>query len=285
MKGKLGERGLLLGLAIVALGAWWLLRQPSPEPIQRPDAPPAPAQTPLPSPVAAATAAASPSPVPAGGPRLALVIDDWGYQSRPVEVLPTMGIPLTTAILPNLPFSRSAAEASHRLGDEVILHCPMQALGRVPEEAGTLKVGMAPAEVQALLEKHWASIPYADGLNNHQGSKATEDPALMAEVAAFAKEKGVYFLDSVTTAKSVIPAAAKAAGIPWAARRVFLDDLDQPGAIRAQLARAVAIARKQGSCIAIGHPRANTLATLRQEGPRLQAEGIELVHVSELLKR
>jgi polysaccharide deacetylase 2 family uncharacterized protein YibQ len=279
---KPGKGKAALGLAVLALGAWWLLHRPSPEAVLRPDRPAA-APSPVPALSPAVTAAPeAPSPVPAPGPRLALVIDDWGYQSRPVEVLPSMGIPLTTAVLPSLPFSQAAAEAAHALGDEVILHCPMEALGRVPEEKGTLKVGMSTAQLRALLEKNWDSIPYADGLNNHQGSKATENAALVAVVAAFVKEKGVFFLDSVTTAKSVVPAAAKAAGIPWASRRVFLDDLDQPGAIRAQLARAAAIARRTGTCIAIGHPRANTLAALRQEGPRLQAEGIQLVHVSDL---
>jgi polysaccharide deacetylase 2 family uncharacterized protein YibQ len=147
---------------------------------------------------------------------------------------------------------------------------------------------MDAAEARKLLASHWAAVPYAIGLNNHEGSKATEDPALMAVVAGFLKEKDAFFLDSVTTNKSVVPAAAKAAGIPWAKRRIFLDNEVNgrpatPEEIRKQLADATQFALKHGSCIAIGHPHANTLAVLKEEGPALQAQGIRLVHVSELL--
>jgi polysaccharide deacetylase 2 family uncharacterized protein YibQ len=107
----------------------------------------------------------------------------------------------------------------------------------------------------------------------------------MATVAGFLKENHGYFLDSVTTPKSAIVGAAKAAGIPWARRRVFLDNVDQVDAVRKQLFEAVALARKQGSCIAIGHPRPNTLAVLKEEGPSLAQNGIVLLKVSDLLTR
>jgi polysaccharide deacetylase 2 family uncharacterized protein YibQ len=284
-KGRKGRSGnLIIGLLLLAFGTWWLLRQPAPEPIQR-GAQPAPQPTAVPEAVTLAAAVSAATAVPPAGPRLALVVDDWGYQARPIEELPKMGFPLTAAVLPNLPYSAKAATTAHGLGMEVILHCPMQAQGKAKGEAGTLKPGMSHTEVQALLARHWASVPYAVGLNNHQGSLATENAALMAEVAGFVHAHNAYFLDSVTTPHSAIPKAAQAAGVPWAARRVFLDDLDEIGAIRAQVSRAEAIARKQGDCIAIGHPRANTLAVLKQMGPQLQADGIRLVFVSDLLRR
>lgn len=273
-----GKGAWALGAGLLALGAWWLLRQPAP--------PAGSDQAPVPTPVVTLeviVATPVPTPVPKG-PRLAICIDDWGYQSKPIEALAGMGIPLTTAILPHLAFSQRAAEASHAAGNEVILHCPMQAQGHAKPEAGTLKAGMGAEEARALLAKHWAAIPYVAGLNNHEGSKATEDAALMAVVAGFLHEQSGYFLDSVTTAKSAIPKAAKAAGVAWAARRVFLDNVDKPEAIRSELLKAVALARKNGACIAIGHPRANTLALLKQMGPDLQAQ-VTFVHVSELLQR
>ena len=275
---KEGGRGpWALGLALLALGVWWLLRQGVPE---APKLPPPPAETPVP----AATPAALASPtVVARGPRLAIVLDDWGYQSKPVATLAELGILVTVSVLPHLPYSSKAAETGHAAGDEIILHCPMQAQGKIKPEKGTLKAGMPAAEARQLLESHWAAIPYVIGLNNHEGSKATEDAALMAVVADFLKEKNGFFLDSVTTAKSVVPAAAKAAGIPWAARRVFLDNDEKPEAIRAQLRRAVALAKKQGTCIAIGHPHASTLAVLQQDGPALASQGVILVPISALL--
>jgi polysaccharide deacetylase 2 family uncharacterized protein YibQ len=106
----------------------------------------------------------------------------------------------------------------------------------------------------------------------------------MDAVAAVLKDRGAYFLDSVTTPHSVIPAAAKAAGIPWAARRVFLDDSDDPAAIRKQLDLAIKLAKRDGHCIAIGHPRPHTLAVLLAQPERYSAEGLRLVKVSELVQ-
>jgi polysaccharide deacetylase 2 family uncharacterized protein YibQ len=273
---KGGKSAWALGLLFLALGLGWLLRQGPVEP--QPPTPPAPVATPV---------AVLPTEVPTvdASPRLALVIDDWGYQSKPIEALAHLGFPITTAILPHLAFSQKAAEASFAAGNEVILHCPMQAKGKVKAEAGTLKAGMDPAQALGLLAGHWDSIPHVVGLNNHEGSLASEDAVLMAAVAGFLKEHNGYFLDSVTTAKSAIPQAAQAAGIPWAKRRVFLDNVDTAASVRKQLLGAARLALKQGSCIAIGHPRPNTLAVLEEEGPALQAQGIRLVHVSELLAR
>lgn len=265
-----------LFLFFLGLGAWWLLHQ---SPVDT--APVHPHST---TPVAVAPTAGV-TPVQIAGPRLAIVIDDWGYQSKPVATLAGLGVLITVAVLPGLPYSVKAAEMGHATGDEVILHCPMQAQGPIKAEKGTLKAGMPAAAAKRLLAEHWAAVPYVVGLNNHEGSKATEDAALMALVADFLKEKHGYFLDSVTTAKSTIPAAAKAAGIPWAARRVFLDNVDSLEATRKQLWLAVAMAKKQGSCIAIGHPRANTLAVLQQDAAALAKEGVQLVPVSALLRR
>lgn len=273
-----GRSGWALGLALLALGGWWLLRHSGPDspvtPQRPPVATPAPA-TPLPQ--------LSPTEAPPRGPLLAIVIDDWGYQGKPVQTLAQLGVLITVSVLPHHAYSAKAAETGHAAGDEVILHCPMQAQGKVTPEKGTLRAGMPAAEALKLLQSHWAAIPYVDGLNNHEGSKATEDPALMAVVADFLKGKGAFFLDSVTTAKSVVPAAARAAGIPWAARRVFLDNDEKPEVIRKQLRQAVALAKKHGSCIAIGHPHASTLAVLQEDGPALASEGIQLVPVSALV--
>jgi hypothetical protein len=218
------------------------------------------------------------------GPKLALVIDDWGYQSQPVRRLDSgLHFPLTTAILPNLPYSVAAAEASFAAGHQVILHCPVQSVKAIGREKGTLMVGMSADEAHDLVAGHWAAVPHLVGLNNHEGSAGSANRALMDGVARLLKEKNAFFLDSVTTPKSVIPQAAKAAGIPWARRRVFLDNVDTVAAVTAQLRLAVASAKKNGSCIAIGHPRKATLDVLDKLAPQLEAEGVHLVLVSALV--
>jgi len=267
-----------LGLAALAL-LWWLkpgiFTSPVPAPAPAPEAVPTPAAAPTPGPVAA--------PTPPSGALLALVLDDWGYQKAPVERLKTLKFPLTTSILPNLPYSRAAADASHADGDVVILHCPMQSVKSVGREKNTLLTTMSPAQARAALETDWDSVPWATGMNNHEGSKASADRALMDVAAAFMKEKGGFFLDSVTTNRSAIPAAARAAGVLWARRRVFLDNVITEPAIERELNEAVALALKHGSCIAIGHPHKQTLDVLARMAPGLAARGVTLVTVNVLV--
>jgi polysaccharide deacetylase 2 family uncharacterized protein YibQ len=230
--------------------------------------------------------AAVPTPEPAvPAARLAVVIDDWGYKRLPIQRLASMPGPLTLAVIPRLAHSREAAEAGAAAGFEVILHCPMQAKGGGHPEPDYLTVGLGTDEVRRRIGTDFESVPGAVGLNNHEGSLATEDRALMDAVAQVLKARGAYFLDSVTTPKSAIPAAAKAAGVPWAARRVFLDNVDRPAAIRGQLEEAAKIARRSGTCIAIGHPRKNTLDAVQDLLPAFRSSGVVLVKVSDLLHR
>jgi len=105
----------------------------------------------------------------------------------------------------------------------------------------------------------------------------------MDVVAAFLKEHNAFFLDSVTTPQSAIPAAARAAGVPWARRRVFLDNDESAPAVAAQFRIAIALAKKNGSCIAIGHPHPGTLKVLEQLAPEAAAQGVTLVTVGALV--
>jgi polysaccharide deacetylase 2 family uncharacterized protein YibQ len=147
---------------------------------------------------------------------------------------------------------------------------------------GTLKPGMPEERVLDLMDRHASSVPHMSGLNNHEGSKGSADTALMQTVAAWLKSHGGYFLDSKTSPKSVGEREAALAGVPYASRRVFLDNLDSPAAIEKAFRQALEIAAKSGSCIAIGHPRKNTLETLTRLAPEAAVRGVELVAASEL---
>ncbi len=224
------------------------------------------------------------SPEPAIKGRLALVLDDWGYHTHVLPELVAFPGAVTVAVLPGLPFSQQVATAASERGHQVILHLPMQAHGNVKREKGTLMAGMGANEARALLTQHWLSVPGAKGLNNHEGSKATEDPRLMAVVAEFLREKQAFFLDSLTSARSQGKNAARGAGIPFVARRVFLDNVDDALAIEKEARVAMRLAIKNGSCVAIGHPRPNTLRVLIRMAPEFAANGVRLVPVSDLAK-
>ncbi len=219
-------------------------------------------------------------------PRLSLVIDDGGYQKgQALENLYAFKVPVTLALIPSTEFGKQLAEEAPGHGVEVICHMPMEGHEKFPKGAYPeyLKRGMSSDKVGQNLEAAFEVLPGAVGMNNHMGSLASENKALMDEVCAFLGKRGLFFLDSRTSPKTVAEAEAERLGLPHAKRDVFLDDKVQAHAILKQLDRALAIAKKQGTAVAIGHFKAVTLETLLQALPKIQQQGVQLVYLSEVV--
>ena len=221
---------------------------------------------------------------PEGGPRLAIIIDDLGSDLAPAEALLKIRYPLTLSILPSQPHSAEIADEAFRCGDQVMLHLPMEFEGNAAKpEAVELRVGMDANEVDRLLGRMLEAVPHAAGINNHEGSRATTDPALMADVMAVLRQRSLFFIDSRTTAATVAYDAARQAGVRAASRNVFLDDVETREAILRQIELAGRDAAKEGSAIAIGHPHPATIAALEEALPQLKARGVRLVFASALV--
>jgi len=127
------------------------------------------------------------------------------------------------------------------------------------------------------------TVPYASGVNNHEGSLGTSDQKLMDELMPLLHQHQMFFIDSRTTAATVAETAAHAAGVPATSRNVFLDDDQSTAAIRKQFALAIRDAREKGSALAIGHPHPETLQVLTEMLPEAGREGVTLVFASNLV--
>jgi uncharacterized protein len=220
---------------------------------------------------------------PAG--ELALVIDDLGRSLDEVAALDRLGIPLSYSVLP---FEVSTPAVVARLASErkeILCHLPMEPANGHDPGPGALREGMGLDALAAATEKALAQVPGAVGANNHMGSELTGDRAAMGTVLDILQRRGLFFLDSRTSAASVGYSLARSLGLPAVERDVFLDDDRDPAAIRVQLARFLALSRERGAAIAIAHPHAATLEVLREEVPRAKAEGFTFVPVSFLLDR
>jgi len=232
--------------------------------------------TPLPS---ADVAAA-----PAGRPRLAIVIDDLGNDRGQADSLFRLAYPLTISVLPHEANSGEIAEEAHRRGFQVMLHLPMASNAGDLEEAVELHPGMASAEVEKTFAAMLDTVPYAAGVNNHEGSLGTADQKLMDELMPLLHQRKLFFIDSRTTAATVAETAAHAAGVAAARRNVFLDDEPSVPAIRKQFALAIRDAREKGSALAIGHPHPETLVVLNEMLPEAEYQGVRLVFASDLAR-
>jgi len=201
-------------------------------------------------------------------------------QARAVLELP---FPLTASVMPHREYSSQTADEVWRRGDQVMLHLPMQPIDDgAQSEKIELRVGMSADQMRSVLAGMLATVPHAVGVNNHEGSRATADPRLMGELMPLLRERGLFFIDSRTTAATVAYETAERAGVHAASRKVFLDDTATRAAVLAQLELAARDAERDGSAIAIGHPHPETIAALAEGVPKLQRRGIHLVFASQL---
>lgn len=218
-------------------------------------------------------------------PRLVLIIDDLGYDRSAADALLALPFPLTVSVIPHLPLSAEVAEEAYRRGEQVMLHLPMESIGSgAKQEDVELRPGMNAAQVDSLLAGMLATVPHAAGVNNHEGSLATSDATLMQELMPALHERGLFFIDSRTSAATVAYDTAEKFGVAAASRKVFLDDVPERNTILAQLDLAARDAQRDGFAIAIGHPRPDTIAALRDGVPRIQARGIRLTFASDVVR-
>jgi polysaccharide deacetylase 2 family uncharacterized protein YibQ len=167
-----------------------------------------------------------------------------------------------------------------------MLHVPMEPQGFPVVDPGddALLVNLPPAELHARLTALLGEVPHVAGINNHMGSRFTEDERSMTAVMAVLRERGLYFVDSLTSGNSVGTATARQAGVPSLRRDVFLDNVVEVAAIAGEIRRLAAKAARNGSAVGICHPYPETIMALRQELPVLARQGVKFVPVSTLLK-
>ncbi|GAC1388373.1 MAG: hypothetical protein NVSMB31_02250 [Vulcanimicrobiaceae bacterium] len=225
---------------------------------------------------------ASASVATTGEHRLAIIIDDCGQWEQTERAMIALPIPITMSVMPKERYTRSIAQEASAAGKGVMLHLPMEPVANIDPGAGKITTSMTNEEIKAQVQDDVALVPLATGVNNHEGSKATADPRVMQAVISAVSARPLFFIDSRTSAASVAAQVAAQAGMRTASRDVFLDNEDRIDAVKVMLHQAADLALKNGSAIAIGHPRAATLAAIRELIPELQAQGITFALASEL---
>ncbi|MEN8263041.1 MAG: divergent polysaccharide deacetylase family protein [Nitrospirota bacterium] len=223
-------------------------------------------------------------PEPESGlPKIAIVIDDLGPNKKAAKNILSINAPITLSILPQEVYSAWVAEEGHRLGHDVIGHIPLQAKSSLKLGNGGLYLKMTKREIINTLKKNLNSIPHLTGISTHMGSAFTEDRRVMNVLILELKKRKLLFLDSFTTAKSLGLEIAKSENVRAIRRDVFLDDSNDPAAIKAQWKRLMKIVSKKGYAVAQGHPRKNTIEFLKKT--LKNNNEVEIVPLSELINQ
>jgi hypothetical protein len=218
------------------------------------------------------------------GPEIVLILDDVGFDRQPLAPAMTIDPNVNFAVLPNSRNAHDFATVLHERGFEVLCHLPMEPEGypRVSPGTGAVLTSMSDDEIARATRANIGSVPFARGVNNHMGSRATADRRVMASVLN-ALPEGMYFIDSKTTSGSVATPLAHALHVKTASRNVFLDDIQSDEDIRKQLASLARAAEEHGVAVGIGHMYPSTIRVLTTEAPALRARGLRFVRASAVV--
>lgn len=218
-------------------------------------------------------------------PRVAIIIDDVGYDRPLAEKFIGLNAGLTLSILPHSPHQQAIARSAHAQGVEIMLHLPMEPVEypEIKPGPGALLASLSPDELLQVLEGDLKAVPHVRGVNNHMGSKLTTQSEQIHQVFSVLKRRGLFFVDSRTTEASVCQPSARLLQLPFAQRDVFLDHVQDPAFIRKQVRELVRLAKQKGEALGIGHPHPATYSVLREMLPELRQQ-VEMVPASRLVR-
>jgi len=218
-------------------------------------------------------------------PQIALIIDDIGGSLSRARLFLKMKRPITYSILPRLSHSQDLALEIHDHGHEIMLHQPMEPYNsRLDPGPGALYVGDGADRIAGVMEENIAHAPFATGVNNHMGSRFTSSEREIKEALRVVEKSGLFFVDSLTSSRSVAYRTARGFHMAAATRNIFLDNDRNEALILSQLLKLKRHALRYGSAIGIGHPFAQTARAIGRFSRALEDSSVSLVYVSALIK-
>ena len=219
--------------------------------------------------------------------RIAIVIDDFGYQEQDLILsFCALPQPITFSIFPGEKHTAWTAEQAIEKNHGVMVHLQMEPIGYPMRDPGpnAILVDYAPEKIAELTQNALASVPHAKGMNNHMGSRLTQNSAAMKAVLGVVKQWNFFFVDSVTSPESVAYAVARDMDIPSGRNAMFLDTVEDEAAVVERLYMLATRARHEGTVIGIGHAKSNTLHALQRMLPELAEQGFVFVLAEEAVE-
>ncbi|MDO9528802.1 MAG: divergent polysaccharide deacetylase family protein [Syntrophales bacterium] len=221
---------------------------------------------------------------PSKGQKMAFIIDDIGHDLSPLNELLKINAPITFSILPHSPYAIDAAEKLHRAGKEILLHLPMEPYGYPDKDPGigALFLWMNEEEIKSQIKKNIKAVPYISGVNNHMGSRFMENEDKLSIVLNQLNEEGLFFVDSLTTKHSKGKKLAKGMGLRFVSRDIFIDNNQDFTIILQNFINPLKKRNRWKTLLIICHPYPCTISALKDAVPKIKAEGINIVPVSDL---
>ncbi|MFO7891806.1 MAG: divergent polysaccharide deacetylase family protein [bacterium] len=217
---------------------------------------------------------------------IALIIDDFGYHfNSTIKDFFSISAELSYSVIPGTRFSSEIAEEIKRHNYELILHLPMEPIKQqYQRDEMIILSNMNQYQIRSIIQSALNNVSGVVGMNNHMGSKITENRELMKIILKNIKQKDLFYIDSRTSSRSIAFDVARELNIPTAKRDIFIDNEESKASIKAKLWDLAELAKKRGYAIGIGHCSRLTLEVLQTEISEIQKKGFRFVKVSKVVQ-
>ena len=216
--------------------------------------------------------------------KMAIIIDDFGFNRQGTKGMLSINRPMTAAVLPFRPYSKKDAKLAKEAGLEVILHQPLEPISpQANPGQGAIYTDMEEEEIKQTFLKNLNSLPKVSGINHHMGSKASADLRVMKQLLSVVKDKDLFYVDSSTSQHTVGAKIARQKNIPTKENHLFIDNVDKQREIEKMISRLSEVALAKKELIIVGHVKKNTAQAIKKMIPELEQKGIKLVYASQIV--
>ena len=221
-------------------------------------------------------------------PRIALIISNLGlsdtYTKATLELLPE---DITLSFSHVAPRLKSWVREARQKGHEILLDIPMEPIGFPKNDPGRATLLTSSNEVENLnrLEHIMKQAGGYVGLLGTLGTKFMLHSETFLPVLRSIKQRGLIYVDSRSTSRSLGPELASSIQLPKAFNNVFVDKEPSQEKIKNKLDELERIALKRRFAVGIAQPLPITIEILSQWTKELKTKQIALAPITAIVDK
>ena len=221
-------------------------------------------------------------------PRIALIISNLGlsntYTKAALELLPE---DITLSFSHVAPRLKNWVREARQKGHEILLDIPMEPIGFPKNDPGRATLLTSSNEVENLnrLEHIMKQAGGYVGLLGTQGTKFMLHSETLLPVLRSIKQRGLIYVDSRSTSRSLGPELASSIQLPKAFNNVFVDREPSQEKIKNKLDELERIALKRRFAVGIAQPLPITIEILSQWTKGLKTIQIALAPITAIVDK
>jgi len=194
-----------------------------------------------------------------------IIIDDIGENLEVVREILSISNKITMSVIPGTKHDVESVKLINENNGRAMIHMPMMPHNRKLAVGSSWFIGpsISKIQIESKVGEAIMRLKGTVGLNNHMGSLATEDEGTMKTVIKKLKENNMFFIDSLTSSKSVAYKTASSE-VNHGKRDVFLDHYNEVDKIEEAWQKLQDCLKRKNVCVAIGHPRPLTIESLKR---------------------